>query len=160
MAQYSTVLADEFNTIRNTVRDVLGTGSTTRGYGSPVTSTEVVAGQKIKPDEYTALATDINVCYNHIAGSNASLNSVVKGGKVTWANIVTYQVAATYIDTNRDTNGNTGSASSASGDFQFPSGWGSGRFKGLLDGPYAYNTASGTFTWSSAEAMRHFYWKD
>jgi hypothetical protein len=102
MAQYTKVLADEFNTIRSTVANVLGTGAGTRGYGSPITSSEVAVGQKIKPTEFTALKADVNACYNHITGANASLNSIVAGNKISWANIVTYQVAAAYIDANRD----------------------------------------------------------
>jgi len=148
MAKYSTVLANEFNTIRNTVVAVLNTGTGTRSYGSPVVSAEVAVGQKITPSEFDVLKTDINVCYNHIAGTDATLDAVVKGGKITWAEIVTYQVAATYIDTNRDTNG--GAKTSPSVVSTLPAGWGN-------DSGNRVATVTGAFTWGSAEEMRYYF---
>jgi hypothetical protein len=148
MAQYTKILADEFNTIRNTVVGVLGTGSGTRGYGSPTTSYTVAANATINHAEFDALKSDINVCYNHIAGTNATLNSVVADGSMTWANILTYQTAATYIDTNRDTNGGAKTASSPS--TKLPAGWGNASGNRIA-------TMTGTVNFASAEAMRFYF---
>lgn len=149
MAQYTKALADDFNTIRNTVANVLGTGSSTKGYGSPVTSYAVVAGAKIAPAEFTALATDINACYRHITNADAStLASIVSGGVVTWANFVTYQAATTYINNNSDANGGARTTSVSS--TTLPAGWGNASGNRVA-------TMSGTITFASAEAMRFFF---
>jgi hypothetical protein len=148
MAQYTTILADEFNSVRNTVATVLGTGSGTRGYGSPVTSYTVAAGNNIGVAEYTALTTDINRCYGHINGGSATLNSIVSGGNVTWANLVSYQVAATFIDNNRDTNG--GSATSSQSSTTLSAGWGNASGNRIA-------TMNGTINFASADAMRFYF---
>jgi hypothetical protein len=148
MAQYTKILADEFNTIRSTVIGVLGTGSGNRGYGSPTVSTAVSAGNTISQAEFNSLKTDINACYNHIAGTNATLNSVVANGSMTWANILTYQNAATYIDTNRDTNG--GSKTGATSQTILPAGWGNASGNRIA-------TMTGTITFASAAAMRFYF---
>jgi hypothetical protein len=147
MAQYTTILANEFNSIRSTVASVLGTGVGSRGYGSPVTSYAVSTGSNISYAEFDALKTDINVCYGHIAGSASSVASVVAGGDISWSNIVTYQVAATYIDTNRDSSvaGTTASDSKV-----LPAGWGNASGNRVA-------TLTGSFNWSSADAMRYFF---
>jgi hypothetical protein len=150
MAQYTTVLANEFNAVRNTVATVLGTGSGTRGYGSPVTSYTVAAGNNIGVAEFTALKTDINCCYNHITNGNATLNSIVAGGQITWANLVSYQTAATYIDTNRDTIAFAASASPFIGSANLPAGWGNASGNRVA-------TANFTLTFTNTEAMRFYF---
>jgi hypothetical protein len=150
MAQYTTALKDDFNTVRNAVRDVLNAGSGDSGYGSPLTSYTVAKGDTISHLEYDALKTDINVCYNHISSTtNATLASVVQGGQVTWANFVTYQAAATYITNNRlsfggpSVNVNLGSKTIAAG-------WGQASGK-------IFARCTGTISWSSADACRYFF---
>lgn len=96
MAQYTTALASDFNSIQSTLANVLGYGGGD-GWGSPVNSYQVSVGQQIGHAEYAALATDINTAYNFIFGSNASLASVVQGGEITWANFVSYQNAVSSI---------------------------------------------------------------
>lgn len=150
MAQFTKQLASDFNTVRNTVANVLGTGSATRGYGSPLSSVTVSSGQKITPTEFASLTTDINACYRHIVNANATtLANIVVGGKITWANFVTYQAAATFIDNNRDTNGGTVTNPAASS-ATLPAGW--GRLAGLR-----FATRTGTFSWPNADAMRYFF---
>lgn len=148
MAQYTTVLANEFNAVRNTVATVLGTGSGTRGYGSTVDSYTVAAGGSIGAAEFTALKTDINRCYRHITNGDATLNSVVTGGQITWANLVSYQTAATYVDTNRDTNG--GSVTSSQSSTTLSAGWGNASGNRIA-------TVNGTINFASAEAMRFYF---
>jgi hypothetical protein len=149
MAQYTTVLANEFNSVRNTVANVLGTGSGDRGYGSPVTSYQVAVGGAIGPAEYNALKTDINVCYTHINNGTATLNSIVSGNQITWANLVSYQVAATFIDNNRSGGGGPRSNNS-SNSTTLPAGWGNASGNRIA-------TMNGTVNFASAEAMRFYY---
>jgi hypothetical protein len=147
MAQYTTILASEFNAVQSTVANVLGAGSGTRGYGSSVTSAQVSAGAFITKAQFDALRADMNVCYNHISGSASGATNVVVGNAVAWANIVTYQVGATYVDTNRDSSvSGTSSASSLT----LPAGWGNASTNRRA-------TLTGTFTWASADAMRYFF---
>lgn len=150
MAQFTKALADDFNTVRNTVTNVLGTGSGTKGYGSPLNSSTVTAGQKITPTEFSSLTTDINACYRHITNANAStLASIVTGGTITWANFVTYQQAATYINTNSDTNG--GAVTNPAALYKaLPAGWGNASGNRV-----ATNVVS--ISWASADAMRYFF---
>lgn len=150
MAQFTTALASDFNTVRNTVTTVLGTGASTRGYGSPIASSTVSVGQQITPTEFSTLTTDINACYRHITNANAStLASIVQGGTITWANFLTYQQAATFIDNNRDTNGGAVTVGGAVAGV-LPAGW--GRAASLR-----FASRTGTFSWSSAEDMRFFF---
>jgi hypothetical protein len=150
MAQFTIALANDFNTVRNTVANVLGTGSGTRGYGSPVASSTVSVGQTITPTEFSTLTTDINACYRHITNANAStLASIVQGGTITWANFLTYQIAATFVDNNRDTNGGAVTNPAAT-TATLPAGW--GRAASLR-----FASRTGTFSWPSAEAMRFFF---
>jgi hypothetical protein len=151
MAQFTKTLASDFNTVRNTVANVLGTGAGTRGYGSPINSVTVAAGQKIRPTEFSSLTTDINACYRHINGANATtLANIVVGGKVSWANFVTYQAAATFIDNNRDSN-NGAVTTPTPGSLVLPAGWGN------ANPTQRAAQATGTFSWPSAEAMRFFF---
>lgn len=149
MAQYTKTLANDFNGIQRTLANVLGTGSSTKGYGSTVNSFTVSTGSNISSAEFTALATDINACYRHITNADATtLASVVSKGKITWANFVTYQAAVTYINNNSDTNGGTNSSPSDS--TTLPSGWGNASGNRIA-------TQTGTITFASAEAMRFFF---
>jgi len=152
MAQFTKALASDYNTVRNTVADVLGTGSSTRGYGSSVTSNTVSVGAIITATQFTALASDINACYRHITNANAgSLSTIVSNNLITWANFVTYQSAATYIDTNRDTNGGTVTSSQTSK--VLPAGWGNASGNRVA-------TALFTITFTDAEEKRYFFNRD
>jgi hypothetical protein len=149
MAQFTKALASDYNTVRNTVADVLGTGSGTRGYGSSVTSNTVSVGTIITATQFTALASDINACYRHITNANAgTLASIVSDGLITWANFVTYQSAATYVDTNRDTNG--GSVTSSQSSTTLSAGWGNASGNRIA-------TMNGTINFASADAMRFYF---
>ena len=149
MAQYSKALANDYNTVRNTVADVLGTGSSTRGYGSSVTSNTVAVGDTIAASQFTALASDVNACYRHITNANnGSLAAIVSNDLITWANFVTYQSAATYVDTNRDTNG--GAVTSSQSSTTLSAGWGNASGNRIA-------TMNGTINFASAEAMRFYF---
>jgi hypothetical protein len=148
MAQYTVILANEYNAVQSTVANVLGTGSSGRGYGASVTSSQVTAGATITKAHFDNLRTDIDKCYNHIANSPSSVTNVVSGNNIAWSNIVTYQVAATYVDTNRDTNG--GAITQTFSQTTLPSGWGNASGNRIA-------TMNGTYNFSSANAMRYFF---
>ena len=148
MAQFTLALANEYNTVRNTVVNVLGTGAGTKGYGSPISSYTVAVGNFIGSAEFTALTSDINACYRHITNANASLAPVVANGIITWANFLSYQQAATFIDNNSDTNG--GAVSTPSNSVTLPAGWGNASGNEVA-------TMNGTLTFASAGAMRFFF---
>jgi hypothetical protein len=114
-----------------------------------VTSYTVAKGDTISHFEYDALKTDINVCYNHIANTDATLASVVERGTVTWANFVTYQAAATYITNNRLSFAGPQLTPTPSG-MTFVKGW--GQASGNI-----FARCTGTITWASAEACRFFF---
>jgi hypothetical protein len=114
-----------------------------------VTSNIVSVGTIITATQFTALASDINACYRHITNANAStLASIVSDGLITWANFVTYQSAATYIDTNRDTNGGTLTSSQSSK--VLSAGWGNASTNRVA-------SVNFTITFSSADAMRYYF---
>jgi hypothetical protein len=148
MAQFTKVLANDFNTVRNIVVNNLGTGAGTKGYGSPINSAPVAVNSFISPVEFTALAADINACYRHITNANATLAPVVSNSIVTWANFLTYQAAATYINNNSDTNG--GAVTTPSNSVTLPAGWGNASGNEVA-------TMNGTLTFANAEAMRFFF---
>jgi hypothetical protein len=148
MAQFTTALANDYNVVRNTVANVLGTGSGTKGYGSPIGSYTVSVGNFIGAAEFAALTLDINACYRHITNSNATLAPVVTNGLVTWANFVTYQSAVDFINNNSDVNG--GATSVATNSTTLPAGWGNASGNRIA-------TMTGTVTFADAEAMRFFF---
>ena len=148
MAQYTTILANEFNAIQTTVSNVLGTGSSTRGYGSTVSSSQVSTGTNITKTQFDNLKTDLDRCYGHISGGSSGATSVVVGNDIAWSNIVTYQVAATYVDTNRDSNGGTVTSSQSSK--VLSAGWGNASTNRVA-------SVNFTITFSSANAMRYYF---
>jgi hypothetical protein len=99
MAQYTPILAEEFNAVRSTIVEAIGTGGGNRNFGLGVTptSTTVSAGQLISPAEFTNLAWDINTGYYYQYGELAPLANIVQGGTITWANLVSYQNRAQQV---------------------------------------------------------------
>jgi hypothetical protein len=153
MAQYSVVLANEFNTVRNAVANVLGVGSGSKGYGSPLASYAVNVGDKIRSSDFANLKTDMDACYRHIVATDAvGTNPVGAGGLVTWSKFVEFQIAATFINNNSDTNG--GARQSVGPDSTtLPSGWGNA--SGLR-----IATMDGNFTFPDANAVRNYFNQD
>jgi hypothetical protein len=150
MAKYSKVLASEFNAVRNAVANVLGIGSGPKGYGSPVASYAVSVGEKIKAVDFISLKTDMDICYKHIVNTDATgTNPVSKGGVVTWAKFLEFQVAANFINTNSDVNGGAKQLAGPE-TITLASGWGnlSGKRVAVMDG---------TFTFPSEDAVRNYF---
>jgi hypothetical protein len=68
----SVVTASRYNAIQTKVANVLGTGSSDKGYGTSVTSAQVGAGDTINATHIANLYTDINKCILHQTGSATS----------------------------------------------------------------------------------------
>jgi len=106
MAQYTPVLAAEYNSIQLDVTKVLGdrfadTSARAWGYGAATSSTSVVVGQRITASEWGLLAQDVRSAYWYQTGGDYGVPAnVVQGNKVFWANVVAYQNAASTIVSN------------------------------------------------------------
>lgn len=70
------IRASDINTIRQKITDVLGTGSTSFGYGQSVYSTPVTAGTIIQKSQWDAVRFDIVNAYIHQTGNNPSAITV------------------------------------------------------------------------------------
>lgn len=79
----------EYNTTRNKVANVLGTGSADSGYGQPVRSSEVSVSSRITVNEYALLRDDITNAYKHIFGSNPTLATPAEGDTVRYSTTFT-----------------------------------------------------------------------
>lgn len=73
---------DDYNSIQTIVQRVLGTGSSNTGYGQPVLSTQVSAGQKIRVQEWDNIRNDIINIYRHQNGTIPTLPSAVEAQKI------------------------------------------------------------------------------
>jgi hypothetical protein len=76
------ILVTDYNSIRNKVVGVLGTGSGSSGYGQVVSSSAVSLSSRITVNEYAALRNDIINAYRHIFGVTPNLNQPVEGNTV------------------------------------------------------------------------------
>jgi hypothetical protein len=106
MAQYTPVLAAEYNSIQLDVTKVLGdrfadTNVRAYGYGALTSSTAVVVGQRITATEWGLLAQDVRGAYFYQTATDYGVpTNVVQGNKIFWANVVAYQNAASTIVSN------------------------------------------------------------
>jgi hypothetical protein len=101
MAQYTTILAEEYNAMRRTMGKILGPSAAQNRYGyntSLSVSSDVAVHQLIKKDEWENLKADINTARWWQTGAVPSITSPVKGDTITWANVVTYQNAVNAAD--------------------------------------------------------------
>jgi hypothetical protein len=83
MAVNDKIYKADYNTIRNKVATILGTGAANSGYGQPLKSAEVTESSKVTVNEWANLYYDIVNCYVHQSGSQpASPSSAVEGATV------------------------------------------------------------------------------
>ena len=73
------ITAAQYNGIQSRVNTVMGTGSSTNGYGQTLTSGQVSVGQTITAEHFDDLRTDINKANNHQSGSNANIGNIAVG---------------------------------------------------------------------------------
>jgi hypothetical protein len=153
IASGSLVLATDYNAIRTTVDNVLGTGSGDSGYGQSLTSSSKTSSDVILDDDINELYADIQVAHTHQQGSATSLIAQVTTADLIEANNgvsfkgwIQYQTAANLISTNRLTaNAASMTATAAKTTETKAAGWNGS------------NDQIVTVTFASAEARRFFF---
>jgi len=153
IASGSLVLATDYNAIRTTVSNVLGTGSGDSGYGQSLTSSSKTSSDIILDDDINQLYADIQVAHTHQQGSATSLIAQVTTADLIEANNgvsfkgwIQYQTAANLISTNRLTaNAASMTATAAKTTETKAAGWNGS------------NNQIVTVTFASAEARRFFF---
>ena len=153
IASGSLVLATDYNAIRTTVDNVLGTGSGDSGYGQSLTSSSKTSSDIILDDDINQLYADIQVAHTHQQGSATSLIAQVTTADLIEANNgvsfkgwIQYQTAANLISTNRLTaNAASMTATAAKTTETLAAGW-NGSHNQIV-----------TVTFASAEARRFFF---
>ena len=74
------ITAAQFNGLQSRVATVMGTGSSTDGYGQALASSQVTADVSVvQASDFDNLRTDINKANNHQSGSNASIGNIDVG---------------------------------------------------------------------------------
>ena len=95
----------EYNSIRNKVVSVLGTGSGNSGYGQTLNSPAVAEGTRVTINEYANLRLDIINAWVHQVGSAPSPVTVAAGDTVRFsavdAPVTTYDALANTLVANR-----------------------------------------------------------
>lgn len=151
MASVNSIISQtDYNSIRNKVIGILGTGSGNSGYGQTIKSSSVADGTKVTINEWANLRYDIINAYTHQNGTSPTTAQVNDGDTIRYTSNFTpdtgtldvperqYDVWADNLITNKF---NIGS------------------------GQYATSTPSSpstrTFTWSSsASCTISYYWSD
>lgn len=151
MASGDKILDTDYNSIRNNIIAVLGSGSATFGYGqdSKIQSSSVSDGQTITATQWQNLRFDIFNCLLHQTGNNPSLPTVNPTNVITFGAGQPVNGYATVTTTARTNRFNLGSGRSSSVDLESTS---SGDVTWSLN---AYTVI--TYTWPSANAARWFF---
>ena len=104
----SVVTAARYNTLQTKVSNVLGTGSSDKGYGVTVTSGQVAAGDVVTASHLTLVHADINKCILHqTASATSAIVSLSAGDIIEETNATTkkgwaqYEAEGTAAETNR-----------------------------------------------------------
>ena len=158
MAQFTSIMASEYNAVRTKVSNIIGTGSGNKGYGGSMTSSEVAAGNLITETHFDNLKADIDKAVRHQTGLLSSLTNVAQGDIIYWATLLSYDLKADEITTNSDavyTGATTGSFVKQvdvvnGGSTTLSAGWGVGASQRY--GQQTYNV-----TFSSADKARQFF---
>lgn len=153
MAQFDSqtpprVSSVDYNTIRNKVASLLGTGSATQGYGQTLQSTAVSAGQTITKAQWDALRYDLINIKVHQDGVTPSIVSVPTGQPIRYGAGHPNSNFDTIVEQailNRFNIGGGQSVVSTKATRDYTSSWG------------ASATAELTVTFSTADAARHFF---
>ena len=104
----SVVTASRYNALQTKVSNVLGTGSSDKGYGVTVTSGQVAAGDVVTASHLALAHADINKCILHqTASATSAIVSLEAGDTIEETNATTkkgwaqYETEATAAETNR-----------------------------------------------------------
>lgn len=110
MAQYDTILATKYNSIRNKVNQIIDTDGNYGYYGGTPTTTAVKgpsAGTSppdiISEAQWDQLRADITRCYRHQNGISPTITDIYQGLTIYWAHAVQYDVLADGLITNKNT---------------------------------------------------------
>jgi hypothetical protein len=88
MAQGSRAAASDYNSIRTVIFNLMGVGSTTTGYGQPISANPVTAGSVITVSQWTTLESDLKKARQHQTGV-AVTNGTAAGTLMTQLQTVT-----------------------------------------------------------------------
>jgi hypothetical protein len=152
----------DYNSIRNKLASVIGTGSATLGWGQPLVSTAVEVGSTVSINEWGRLRFDSINAHRHIFGTTPTTAQPALGNTIRYSNtfvpdnssdapITQYDTYANSITSNRFTvhPSQSATAVSSSGSTAWP-------------GPYGATWTSRiqctvTASWPTAEQARHFF---
>ena len=104
------VTATRYNTLRQSITNVLETGSGDSGYGQSATSSSISTGDIIQATQINSIYEDIRKCYKHQNGGNPASNQLqqVSAGDlvkdtdgVNYSGWDKYEALALNISTNR-----------------------------------------------------------
>ena len=104
------VTATRYNTLRQSITNVLETGSGDSGYGQSATSSSISTGNIIQATQINSIYEDIRKCYKHQNGGNPASNQLqqVSAGDlvkdtdgVNYSGWDQYEALALNISTNR-----------------------------------------------------------
>lgn len=82
MAVGDIILTSDYNNIQTIVQRVLGTGSSNKGYGQPVLSSQKSDGDVVSIQEWDNVRNDIINIYRHQNGTIPTIPSAVEGAKI------------------------------------------------------------------------------
>jgi hypothetical protein len=112
MAVNDIIKEAEYNSIRNKLTAILGTGTETSGWGQTILSPAITAGNSVTINEFGRLRFDIINAWTHIFGSAPTPLQVVVGDTIrfdpTTAPITAYDTIIDTIVANKFTVGQTG----------------------------------------------------
>ena len=159
MAQYTQILAQEYNDIQYNVTKVLGDKGyaiePAFGYGVTTSSVSVVAGQEISTVEWDKLAQDIRSAYWYQTATDYGVPAtIVQGADIYWSNVVAYQNAGNTVLANATTNQVGAGQRTAYTDTNQLAG--SNWPAVVVDTPKSFTSIS-TATWTDATEMRRFF---
>ena len=156
MAVNDKIRVADYNAIRSTVVDNLGTGAGPFGYGQALNSSAVAEGTKLTVTHIDQLRNDIINAWTHIFGTAPTPTTVVEGGTVRFnssnAPVDAYQAIANTINSNRFTMAGSQSA------VNVPTSPSSTTWPGIYGASWtSLIQCTVTATWPDANQARHFW---
>lgn len=162
MAVNDTIKEADYNSIRNKIANVIGTGSADSGWGQTVISSTVGVGNTVSVNEWGKLRFDIINAYKHIFGSTPTTTQPALGNTIRYSNTFVPDTTTDAPVTQYDAYANTIVANrftvhpSQSSTFSWPVS--SETWPGTYGSVWtAKLQATVTATWPSATAARYFF---
>jgi hypothetical protein len=157
-----TITQADYNSIRNKLVSVIGTGSATLGWGQTIVSSAVDVNTSVSINEWGRLRFDIINAHRHIFGTTPTTAQPALGNTIRYSNtfvpdnssdapVTQYDTYANSITSNRFTVHSSQAATAAAGSMAttWPGIYGAdwtARLRGTI-----------TVSWPSANAARHFF---